>query len=395
MIGKHMAAKHVNGLSKAPIEGRVARVLHVVEGHDHGAAERWLVEMLACSLQQGAATDWTFYCTLPRTGELEAAVYSFGGRICRSSVPMRNRLTFMRELRAHIADNDYDVIHCHHDLMSAVYIICGLGVTNAKYVVHVHNMAEAIPTSSRMKQVILRKLLRAVCLYSADKIVGVSGVALDKFLCGRNRTPGRDIVLHNGISLPALDQRGGAREEFRRELGLPNNAILLLFVGRLVPEKNPLFSLKVMARQMTRDCRVRGIFVGEGALARELARLSHELGISHRVSILGWRDDARQIMQQCDVLLLPSENEGFGLVVLEAQLAGLKLLISTGVPEEVLLPGSVVQRVALSEGLNGWENKLEQLIRISSPKLDKLQARVRGSSFDIERSFQDLLNIYR
>src|SRR4051794_3508140 len=98
----------------------VPRVLHVVENLDRGAVENWLVRMLRYANKKGASLDWTFYCALGACGEIEEEALSLGARVVHSPFPIKSKLSFIQALREEIRVGRYDVLHCHHDLISAV-----------------------------------------------------------------------------------------------------------------------------------------------------------------------------------------------------------------------------------------------------------------------------------
>ena len=89
-------------------------------------------------------------------------------------------------------------MHCHHDLMSALYLMSAAGRGIARKVVHVHNADEHLPTSSALKRRLAIGPMRRICL-SADRVVGISNHTLDTMLAGRPRRPGRDLVHYYGV----------------------------------------------------------------------------------------------------------------------------------------------------------------------------------------------------
>jgi glycosyltransferase involved in cell wall biosynthesis len=84
------------------------------------------------------------------------------------------------------------------------------------------------------------------------------------------------------------------------------------------------------------------VFIGEGG--EPLAELARERGISERVHVLGYRDDADRWMALFDALVVPSRTEGQGLVVLEAFRGGVPVLASN-------IPAL---RELVSEDTTGW-----------------------------------------
>jgi glycosyltransferase involved in cell wall biosynthesis len=372
------------------------KVIHIVENLDRGAVENWLVRMLRHSRRIGIQLDWTFYCALGKPGLLDDEVRAMGGRIVYSSSPIGNKNSFVRKLRTELLNGNYDVLHCHHDLVSGLYLTAAIGVPLKKRLVHVHNADESVLTPNRLKQTVLRTLLRQTCLRLADKIVGISNHTLDTFLAGRQRRPSRDLVHYYGIDPTPFLAAQADRRKLRQEIGLHDNALILLFAGRMVPEKNPLFALKVFAAMRQRDPRVVAVFVGSGSMEKPVEDKANELGLTESVRLLGWRSDVPDIMACSDWFILPRPEhpmEGLGIAVVEAQLAGLRLLLSHGIADDPLLPNSVWDRLGLAEGTDRWADAGLKLLNQQPPSPQEAAAQLALSPFDLDFALNDLLSL--
>src|SRR5215471_11437904 len=163
------------------------KVVHVVESLDRGAVENWLLRMFRHARDRGINLNWTFYCILERQGALDEAAQAQRIRVVHSPAPLTSKVEFVRGLRAEVRNGAYDVVHCHHDLLSAVYLLSSLGAPIQRRIVHVHNADESVATASRLKRLLYRESMRQVCLSMADRIVGISNHTLDTFLAGRPR----------------------------------------------------------------------------------------------------------------------------------------------------------------------------------------------------------------
>lgn len=372
--------------------------LHIVESLDRGAVENWLLRMLRHASIRGIDLEWTFYCLLNRTGQLDEEARALGARVILSPVPISRKLEFVKALRAELRAGQYDVMHCHHDLVSGMYLTAASGLPVRRHIVHIHNADEAIPVSSRVKQAILRPIMRRVCLSSADRIVGISNHTLDTFLGGRKRLNGRDVVHYYGVDPTPFGRTRADRVAFRRELGFTENAKLLLFAGRLVPEKSPLFAVDVLAEMRRLDPAVSGIFVGAGSLEKETYRRAAELNVGGFVRMLGWRSDIPAIMSCCDLFILPHPErpmEGFGLAVVEAQLAGLRLLISKGIADDPLLPTAVYRRLSLADPVQAWAEAATDMLAGPAPLSSEAIKALHASPMDMDRALAALLALYQ
>jgi len=374
------------------------RVLHIVESLDRGAVENWLVRMYCHAGDCAIPLDWTFYCELSAEGVLDDKVTRQGAKIVRSPVGVGRAFMFIRTLRKEIRNGGYDVIHCHEDIVSALYLVSSIGLGKIQRIVHVHNADEGMRSTHRSKAFLLRGLFRQICLFLADKIVGISNHTLDTFLNGRKRRPGRDIVHYYGIDPGPFLNCQAEPVKFRKELGLAEDSLIVLFAGRLVLEKNPQFVLDVLSEIRQLEPRVVGVFVGSGSEENRLKCYAAELDLDDRVRFLGWRNDVVEIMKCSDLFILPRPEqplEGFGIAVVEAQLAGLPLLLSKGIPDDPLLPGNCSQRLSLAEPAEKWAQAACSLLDSEPPGPDEMAKILAESPMDMDRALGNLMALHR
>jgi glycosyltransferase involved in cell wall biosynthesis len=373
------------------------KVLHIIESLNQGAVENWLVRMLRHGTRRGAALDWTFYCVVGEKGQLEPEAKALGARVVHSPSPLRDKIYFMRALRRELREGQYDLMHCHHDLVSAVYLLASIGLPIRKRIVHVHNADEGVPTPNRLKAWVFRPLLRCICLAMADRIVGISNHTLDTFLVGRKRRPGKDIVHYYSVDLCPFETAGADCKAFRRTHGLSDGCRILLFAGRMVPEKNPLFALDVLSELRRLDATAAAVYVGSGSLEEAIRERARELKLDAAFRYLGWRNDIAAIMTCCDWFILPRPEhpmEGFGLAVVEAQLAGLRLLLSSGIATDPLLPTACYRRLTLAASAKAWAVAAMELIDEECPSRTEAMTALRASAMDMDRAFRDLVALY-
>lgn len=110
----------------------------------------------------------------------------------------------------------------------------------------------------------------------------------------------------------------------------------LIAVGRLEPEKRIPDLLAVIRRLRDAYPMLGLVIVGEGRERARLGRLARSWNIADRVVFLGWRTDARGLMQDANALIQASAYEGYGMTLLEAALAGVPIITSdVGIVGEV------------------------------------------------------------
>lgn len=373
------------------------KVLHVVGALDRWAVESWLLRMLAHARRRGDAVDWTFYGAFAMRGARDCEARALGAQVIQSPVQIGQKLAFARALRAELRRGRYDVLHCHHDLVSGVYLAAAAGLPIATRLVHTHNADESVLTPSPLKQAIYRPILRRTCLALADKVIGNSEHSLRTLVRQSRLDPARHRVNHYGIDPAPFVVERADRAVFREALGLAPDAPILLFAGRMTPEKNPLFAVEVLAALRRRVPEAVAVFAGAGDLEAPVQARALELGQADAVRLIGWRDDVGAIMDASDWFILPHPHrpiEGFGMAVVEAQLAGLRLLLSLGVSDTPILPGASWRRLSLGDGAEAWADAALELWRAPAPSRDAALAALHASPMDMDRALDDLLSLH-
>ncbi|GAB3356783.1 glycosyltransferase [Lysobacter tyrosinilyticus] len=133
-------------------------------------------------------------------------------------------------------------------------------------------------------------------------------------------------TITNDVELPApIDT--GHRGNIRAAIGVPDQRLLGLFVGRLVPVKNLACLIRALSLLEPAQ-RPQMALVGDGPLREALQQLAVECGVASDVQFLGERPDATQLMQAADFLVLPSHFEGLSNALLEAMAARCPVIAS-------------------------------------------------------------------
>ena len=150
--------------------------------------------------------------------------------------------------------------------------------------------------------------------------------------------PGRATVVPSGVDLEALAAAARGGLDLRSLLAAPAAVPLFATVGALTREKNHRLLLEVAERLGARGAGGRFVWIGEGGCRATREREVMRRGLADRVQLLGRRDDVPALLRQCELLLVPSVNEGFCGVAVEAQALGVPVIATRvgGLPEVVL-----------------------------------------------------------
>ncbi|WP_327050109.1 glycosyltransferase family 4 protein, partial [Escherichia coli] len=143
--------------------------------------------------------------------------------------------------------------------------------------------------------------------------------------------PMKISVIPNGVDLekfaPAIN-KGDLKEKI---LGLKRNSFVFTMVGRLWPQKNPLYFAEAAKYIIENNLIPDSVFVivGDGELMNDLKyNYQTDMNLKKRLLLLGWRNDIPNILKASDVFVLPSLWEGMPLAILEAQSTGLPCIVS-------------------------------------------------------------------
>lgn len=229
----------------------------------------------------------------------------------------------------------------------------------------------------------------------ADISTNVSGEAVAAFEQQGGVKPGRMLAIHNGIDTDSFVFDPAARAHVRSELGLEESTPLLLAVGRLWAQKDYPNLLRAFAG-LRAGAAPQLAIVGDGPLRKELDALAESLGVRERVRFLGVRHDVPALMSACDLFVLSSAWEGFGLVVAEAMACG-RMVVATdcgGVREVVgdagfLVPPRDAQAVTEAMG-RALRLPDEQRKRLGIAARKRVVAR-----YSLEAMAQKYLAVYR
>ena len=122
--------------------------------------------------------------------------------------------------------------------------------------------------------------------------------------------------------------------------GVDKKTLKILFIGRLVDQKDPFTFLKAI-KNIPKNKKYKSYIVGSGHLKEKILKFIRENNLSDKLIQVDYTKKAMQYLNQCDLFILSSKFEGLPNVLLEAQFLK-KFIISTNCPtgpKEILLNG--------------------------------------------------------
>lgn len=175
--------------------------------------------------------------------------------------------------------------------------------------------------------------LRMLAYRLTDKLTdistNVSKKAVEEFINCSAVPSGRMLTVYNGIDVDKYQFNPKDRIQKRNEISIDNNTPLIMTVGRLTEAKDYPNLLNAFSKLDTYPEPCLAI-IGSGELEERLMQLAVTLNISHRVKWLGLQHNVHEWLSACDVFVLSSAWEGFGLVIAEAMSCS-RVVVATNV----------------------------------------------------------------
>jgi glycosyltransferase involved in cell wall biosynthesis len=215
------------------------------------------------------------------------------------------------DLVRYIKTNRIRLIHATDRPRNAVYGVMLGKASGAKSIVHVHvKWTSDYSRAARWG------------VQSADAVFGISRYVSDTVVA-MGRASGDVYTILNAIDTGRWDPHLDG-SSLREELGVPRDALLLASVSRLFSWKGQRELLRAFAQARQAHPELKLMIVGgdarghDHAYSGELRELASQLAVDEHVIFTGERSDIPRVMAACDVFTLPSFEEPFGLVFLEA-----------------------------------------------------------------------------
>ncbi|HEX9283775.1 MAG TPA: glycosyltransferase [Gemmatimonadales bacterium] len=188
-------------------------------------------------------------------------------------------------------------------------------------------------------------------LRGADAVIAISQAVRAALLAG-GVPPARIVVIPSGIDPDEVRAAAATPLAIRSRLGLPAGAPLAVNVAALEPPKDQRTLVRAAhaARELRPD--LHWVIAGEGKLRRALQDESARLSVRDRVHLVGYIPEADGLIREADVLVMSSQEEGLGTVVLDALALGKPVVATRGgglpeiVPAEWLVPVGDAQALA-------------------------------------------------
>lgn len=243
-----------------------------------------------------------------------------------------------RQIAAAIRAGQIDLIHAHNGRSALVAAMATWWAGRGKLIATQHFLELSRSSRRGLKAIVSRAMHRWV-ERRVDRFVAISQAVRSQMLARGDCEEAKITVVLNGIVPPERRDRATV-ERIRAEFGVTAGAPFIVCASRLQQEKNVPGLVDAMSSVRAAHPQVVCVVAGAGDQETAVRQRIDELGLAGCVHLAGFRSDVLDLIAACDLFVLPSFAEPFGLVLLEAMALG-KAVVATaaGGPREIVEDG--------------------------------------------------------
>ena len=280
-------------------------------------------------------------------------IENLGGRIIEVP-PYQQIFKYIKALKKVFKENNYKIVHSHLNSLSLFPLYCAWKVKVPIRIAHSHSTTN----KKEWKKDLVKNVLKRFSKMFSNQYFACSEHAAKWLFGKRTFDRGKIIIIHNAIDVEKFKYNEKIRKEIRKKLNIENK-LVLGNVGRFMKQKNHDFLIDVFNEMHRENKDTVLLLIGEGPLENEIKKKVNLLGLEDCVYFLGIVNNVNEYMQAMDILVFPSLYEGLGMVLVEAQTAGLKCITSTEVPREVELT-ELIEFISLKEPIEIWKKSISE-----------------------------------
>lgn len=281
-------------------------------------------------------------------------IEDMGGHIyelhCNGNKIKRKILLGIR-LKKFLKENNYNIVHINTGAFFfnlQVAIIAKITKVR-KIIVHSHNVS--LESKFGFKRILIDFLKPIIQLF-ATNYFACSMPAANSLFTKKMINSNKFKIIKNGIDVEKFKFNNKIREEKRKELNIEKKFVIG-HIGRFVYQKNHEFLIDVFDEICKQNKNSILLLIGEGELEEKIKNKVEKLKLAERVLFLGPRQDISELLQAMDIFVFPSRYEGLGIVAIEAQCTGLRIILSDSIPKEVKIAENI-KFISLNENKKKW-----------------------------------------
>lgn len=355
---------------------------------DQGGIENWLVNLV----QHGCRQQFThsILAQSGRLGQHAQLATDLGATMLSTRPPSTGLLYALDFIKALYRAGPFDIVHSHVHHFNGVVLALARLTGVRTLVAHAHSDTRTNDRTAKCGRRAYVFTMKTLTGRLATQRIAASAHAA----AAQSQLPDTPVI-HCGINISRY-QRTIQSHNGGRPRPAPSGKIVIGHVGRFVEAKNHTLIIAIAEAIRAIGIPFEILLIGDGPLAPRIKRLSKERGLDGHVKFLGVRDDVAELLvNSVDVMLMPSLFEGLPLVGIEAQTAGLPLVLSDTITSELEVISEHFHRHSLSDPPEAWAKTLIMAATTSTLNRESCAAIMATSSFSIEKSCEAIQSAYQ
>ena len=356
----------------------MVRVLHISGNMNMGGQETFIMNIYRNIDRSKIQYDFVVHSK--KKGYYDKEIEKLGGKIYRITPISQNIYKHCKELKNIIKSGGYNIVHRHTSSSIAFIDLLVAKICKVKKrIVHSH--------SNRTKKASLLNIIcRPFLNILATKKLACSMEA-KKWLYGKKTS--NCTILYNAIEIDKFIFKKEIREKIRKEYNCKDKFIIG-HVGRFSLEKNHEFILKLFKELQKQVNNIELWLIGDGELKQHILNQAEELKIKNKIRFFGIIKNVEDVLQAMDIFIFPSIYEGLGISLIEAQISGLKCIVSKNIQSEAIITDNVIcKELTIDE----WKKDIFNFIKEKQKReIDKYNPNIQ--KFSMNNLIKEITDIY-
>lgn len=284
----------------------------------------FFVEHVKMLLEKGHTVDFACNITKP----INASLISQGCQVFQidfSRSPLSpSVLKSYGQISRLLKEQDYDIVHVHTPIAAAVTrLVCRkLPSITVMYTAHGFHFFKGAPLINWLLYYPIEKYLSKY----TDVLITINKEDFARAKTKFRKTKHIEYVPGVGVDINKFSDVVIDRGLKRKEIGVPEDAFLLISVGELNKNKNHQIVIKALKE--LNNTNVHYIICGVGSMRDQLTQLIQKYGLEDQIKLLGYRQDIPELLKASDVFVFPSKREGLPVSLMEAMACGLPSVVT-------------------------------------------------------------------
>lgn len=278
----------------------------------------------------------------------------------------------IRELKKIIDEGNYDIVYCHTPVGGLAGRVASINArkkgTSVVYFAHGYHFYKGAPKRNWMLYYPVEKILSKY----TDAIITINQ---EDYFLTKEKYLNCQAYLVDGIGVDLerfkVEDKGTVRKQYRKQLEIPQDATVLIYLAELLENKNQTFLMDALKEILEERSNIYLVLAGFDHSNGAFLEYAKNLKVLDNVRFLGWREDVGNLYAMSDICTASSIREGFGLNLVEAMACKIPVIATRNRGHETII----------KNGVNGYLVELDDVKDLKEKVLSLIDDKVLYDRF--------------